>query len=235
MASEEHSAQFQSTLAPLMEQFVEEKRACGYKYREGGRMLRSLDRFLCTEGLTTAELPRSVVRKWLAKRSHESTTTQLHRFSNVRQFAMFAVRLGCPAYVPDSALIPRYPSHFVPRILTHEEIQKLLHAVDKLVPTARSPLRHLIMPEVFRLLYVLSPTLFDSVFPGLFGAVVVGWCRSGFEQDSEEESPLTATTSCQGASGRDTARRDAPRGITSFVGATGARQGGRCAGIRRRR
>jgi integrase len=29
----------------------------------------------------------------------------------------------------------------------------LLHAVDQLKPTARSPLRHLIMPEVFRLLY----------------------------------------------------------------------------------
>ena len=153
MASEEHSAQFQSTLAPLMEQFVGEKRACGYKYLEGSRMLRNLDRFLCSEGLTSAELPRSIVRKWLAKRTHESTTTQLHRFSNVRQFAMFAVRLGCPAYIPDSALIRRDRSNFVPRILTPEEIQKLVHAVDQLVPTARSPLRHLIMPEVFRLLY----------------------------------------------------------------------------------
>src|SRR5882724_666870 len=39
------------------------------------------------------------------------------------------------------------------RILTHEEIRKLLQAVDALEPTAHSPLRHLIMPEVFRLLY----------------------------------------------------------------------------------
>jgi integrase len=153
MANEERHAQFQSTLGSLMEQFVEEKRACGYKYLEGSRMLRSLDRFLCAEGLTTAELPRPIVSKWMAKRHHESTATQLHRFSNVRQFAIFAVRLGYPAYVPDSALIPRDPSSFAPRIFTHEEIRKLLHAVDKLVPTARSPLRHLIMPEVFRLLY----------------------------------------------------------------------------------
>ena len=38
-------------------------------------------------------------------------------------------------------------------MLTGEERQKFLQAVDALQPTARSPLRHLIMPEVFRLLY----------------------------------------------------------------------------------
>ncbi|HZE80329.1 MAG TPA: tyrosine-type recombinase/integrase [Candidatus Polarisedimenticolia bacterium] len=38
-------------------------------------------------------------------------------------------------------------------MLTDEELRKFLQAVDALEPTARSPLRHLIMPEVFRLLY----------------------------------------------------------------------------------
>jgi integrase len=38
-------------------------------------------------------------------------------------------------------------------MLTDEELRKFLQAVDALKPTARSPLRHLIMPEVFRLLY----------------------------------------------------------------------------------
>ena len=71
----------------------------------------------------------------------------------VRQFSRFLCRLGYSAYVPDSTLAPRNPSSFAPRILTPEEIGKLLQAVDALEPTARSPLRHLIMPEVFRLLY----------------------------------------------------------------------------------
>ena len=38
-------------------------------------------------------------------------------------------------------------------MLTEEELRKFFRAVDTLEPTARSPLRHLIMPEVFRLLY----------------------------------------------------------------------------------
>ena len=45
------------------------------------------------------------------------------------------------------------PPTFVPRMLSDEELGKLLHAVDALGPTARSPSRHLVMPEMFRLLY----------------------------------------------------------------------------------
>lgn len=153
MPNDQPSAQFQSTLAPFMEKFLQEKHACGYRYHEPTRILRRLDDLLFQEGLTTYELSRSITQKWLAKRSHESSRTQQQRIMVVRQFSRFLCRLGYSAYVPDSTLAPREQSSFVPRILTHEEIRKLLQAVDALEPTARSPLRHLVMPEVFRLLY----------------------------------------------------------------------------------
>lgn len=153
MPSDQSSAQFQSILAPFMEKFLQEKHACGYRYHEPARILRRLDDLLFQEGLTTCELPRSIAQKWLAKRIHESSRTQQQRIMVVRQFSRFLCRLGYCAYVPDRTLAPRDQSSFAPRILTHEEIRKLLQAVDALKPTARSPLRHLIMPEVFRLLY----------------------------------------------------------------------------------
>jgi site-specific recombinase XerD len=136
-----------------MDGFLREKRACGYRYDEGARNLKHLDQYLSKEGLTTTELPRSIAKKWLSKRVHESGNTQQVRITIVRQFSKYLVRLGYSAYVPDSTLTPRNPPRFVPRILTHEEIRRLFQAVDQLVPTARSPLKHLIMPEVFRLLY----------------------------------------------------------------------------------
>src|SRR6266403_1639450 len=71
----------------------------------------------------------------------------------VRQFSRFLLRRGYSAYVPDSTLAARNRSSFVPRMLTDEELRKFFQAVDALKPTAHSPLRHLIMPEVFRLLY----------------------------------------------------------------------------------
>ena len=144
---------FQSVLAPFMDQFVQEKHACGYEYQEPARILQRLDDFLVQEALATHELPRSVARKWLAKKTHESARTQQQRITAVRHFSRFLLRLGYPAYVPDSTLAVRNPSTFVPRMLTDEELRKFFHAVDALEPTARSPLRHLVMPEVFRLLY----------------------------------------------------------------------------------
>ena len=153
MPNDQSSAQFQSILAPFMEKFLQEKHACGYRYHEPTRIVRRFDDFLFQEGLTRCELPRSIAQKWLAKRAHESPRTHQQRIMVVRQFSRFLCRLGYSAYVPDFTLAPREQSSFVPRILTHEEIRKLLQAVDALEPTARSPLRHLIMPEVFRLLY----------------------------------------------------------------------------------
>jgi integrase/recombinase XerD len=153
MANSELQARFQSPLAPLMQQFVRTKQACGYRFGEGTRILSCLDRYLSAERLVQCELPRALVRQWLAKQPHESARTQQCRISLVRQFAGYLCRLGYCAYVPDRSLSAKDSSGFCPRILTHAEVRQLLQAVDQLTPNARAPLRHLIMPEVFRLLY----------------------------------------------------------------------------------
>ena len=147
------SPRFQSVLSALMEKFLQEKHACGYAYHEATRILRHLDNFLVQEGLATYELPGSLARKWLAKKAHESARTHQQRITVFRQFSRFLVRLGYSAYVPDSTLAARNRSTFVPRMLSDEELRKFFQALDALEPTARSPLRHLVMPEVFRLLY----------------------------------------------------------------------------------
>jgi len=147
------SPRFQSVLSALMEKFLQEKHACGYAYHEATRILRHLDEFLVQGGLAAYELPGCLARKWLAKKAHESARTQQQRITVFRQFSRFLLRLGYSAYVPDSTLAARNPSTFMPRMLTDEELRKFFQAVDSLEPTARSPLRHLIMPEVFRLLF----------------------------------------------------------------------------------
>ncbi|SOE63432.1 Site-specific recombinase XerD [Burkholderia sp. D7] len=153
MPSREFKGQFRSAVGSLMEQFIQEKQACGYRYGEQARLLARFDCFLCDQALSQCELPRSISRKWLAKQSHESVATHRYRICAVRQFALYLCRLGYRADVPDRSLTARSTNSFSPRILTHAEIQQLFQAVDQLTPTARAPLRHLIMPEVFRLLY----------------------------------------------------------------------------------
>src|SRR2546428_4733304 len=153
MPNDASNTGFQSVLAPFIDRFLQEKHTCGYAYHEPIQILRRFDEFLVREGVATLELPRSIVRNWLAKKPHESAATQQQRITIVRQFPTFLLRAGYPAYVPDTTLAARNPLIFVPRMLTDEEIRKFFQAVDALEPTARSPLRHLVMPEVFRLLY----------------------------------------------------------------------------------
>ncbi len=161
---------FRSVLSACMEKFLQEKHACGYAYRESIRILRHLDNFLVQEGLATCELPSSIARKWLAKKAHESAQTQRHRIILVRQFSRFLLRLGYSAYVPDSTFATRSSATFLPRMLTDEELRKFFQAVDALKPTARSSLRHLIMPEVFRLLFGCGFRVGDAIFfPGPSG------------------------------------------------------------------
>jgi len=144
---------YESPLAPLMERLVREKRASGYKYDTPARVLKELDHFLCDTAVTHNELPKALVAQWLAQNPHEQASTHQRRIILVRQLARLMIRLGYSAYVPPKGLGPRRSYVFSPRILTHLEVRQIIQAVDSLPPSPKSPLRHIILPEVFRLLY----------------------------------------------------------------------------------
>jgi integrase/recombinase XerD len=142
-----------SPLAPLMAQFVQEKRACGYRYDECASSLRRFDAYLCRQGLQHVELPRAMMSSWLDKQPHESGGNQRVRINTVRQFAQFMHRLGLPADVPDLWARAKQPKAFLARVLTHDEVRRLLDAVDQIEPRASTYLRHLVLPELLRVLY----------------------------------------------------------------------------------
>jgi|GEM_PF-1339529 integrase len=142
-----------SPLAPLMAQFVQEKRACGYRYNVGAWSLRRLDAHLCRQGLQQVELPRSMTSSWLTKQPHETGKTQRARINLVRQFALFMRRLGLPADVPDQGSGAKESKSFLARVLTHEEVRRLLDTVDRIEPMASTHLRHIVLPELLRVLY----------------------------------------------------------------------------------
>lgn len=154
---------FHSTLAPWIEKFIAGKQACGYKYSAESESLQRLDRFLREHGLETAALPRALVECWIAKGPNESPRTQRARIGLVRRLALFLLQHGCPAYVPEARLTAKEPSPFVPHIFSREEIQKLLEAADTLPVNPRFPLRHRVLPAIFRVLYGCGPRIGEVV------------------------------------------------------------------------
>jgi integrase len=144
---------FHSTLGPVIEQFIQTKQACGYFYTTEIGRLRELDRLFVTEGLNALELPRALAQKWTTKRRNESPRTHQMRITVLRQFARFLIQKGFKAHVPEPMLGRVKTTTWVAHIFRPSEIRSLLEAVDRLRPCTASPLRHLAMPLILRLLY----------------------------------------------------------------------------------
>lgn len=144
---------FTSSLASSLTEFIAEKRAIGYRYVSEVDWLRLFDRHLVAVDHCGTGLPRAVVRGWIAKRPHESGKTHSSRVCVVRQFARFLLRQGRDVYVPDSRFGPVCRNNFKPWIFTRTHMKDLLTAVDGLGHDRHTPGRHLVMPELFRVLY----------------------------------------------------------------------------------
>jgi integrase len=146
---------FGSRLASHLAAFVAEKRLTGYRYRTGAVYLRDLDRFLAASRpeAETEGLGRELVELWTAKRPNESDNTHFNRVCIIRQVAVYLNRVGIAAYI-----LPRNtgkPSRFgfIPRIFTHAEVERLFDLLDRLPRDSNTPLRHVVLPELFRTLY----------------------------------------------------------------------------------
>ena len=111
--------QFHSPLSGLMEKFIREKQACGCRYQRESHELLRLDRFLCRIGLQSPELPGNVVDRWTAKQIYEKPSNQKLRIIRIRQFALYLLRQGIEAYVPETTKACIKRMDFTPFFLGH--------------------------------------------------------------------------------------------------------------------
>ena len=147
------SPRFGSALASMLEQFLQDKRARGCAYGREAYHLQQLDRFLTEAGLAEAELPRSLAEQWLVRTVNCRPSTHRKRVVVLRQLATFLRLHGRSAYVPLLPWTPRKELRSAARIFSRNEMRTLLDAADHLPYNPRTPVRHLVVPELFRVLY----------------------------------------------------------------------------------
>ena len=117
-----------SVFAPFIDAFITQKRADGYDYKHGERILYRFDRY-CTEiGIQEPKLTCELVYDWVATTSSRC----LYCFG---QFAKYMRSIGIEAYTPQ-----RHPSHFQqqPYILSEAELSAFFTQVDSFCPDYRS-------------------------------------------------------------------------------------------------
>lgn len=142
------------TMADAITALVEQKRAVGYKYAAEERVLARYEAFCRSEFPGLAAPDQASVEAWLAAARRRAVTpaTLQTLAAPVRELARWLGRRGVPAYVLPKGALPS-PARYVPHIYTDQELAALFAQTDRCRYCSLVPLRHLVMPVLFRTIY----------------------------------------------------------------------------------
>ena len=142
------------TLTDAITALVAEKRAVGCKYHAEQQVLARFEAFSRGQfpGLDT--LTEASVQAWIvaARRRDVKPATLQGLAAPIRELARWLGRRGVAAYLLPTAALPR-PARYVPHIYTDRELAALFAQTDRCRYCSQVPLRHLVMPVLFRTIY----------------------------------------------------------------------------------
>ena len=142
------------TLTQAITALVTEKRAVGFKYVAEERVLTRFAAFCRTEFDRLEAPTQASVEAWIAaaRRRGVAPATLQTLVAPVRELARWLGRRGIPAYVLPTGTLPR-PARYIPHIFTDAELAGLFAQTDRCRHDVQVPVRHLVMPVLFRTIY----------------------------------------------------------------------------------
>lgn len=142
------------TLAEAITALVDQKRTVGYKYDAEERVLARFEAFSRHEFPDLNTLTEASVQAWLtaARARGVAPATLCTLAAPVRQLTRWLNRHGVDAYLLPVGVVPK-PPRYVPHIYTDGELAALFARTDHCHYCSQVPLRHLVMPVLFRLIY----------------------------------------------------------------------------------
>ncbi len=145
------SQRFRSKLAASLQRFVRFKHTLGCSYRCEGAMLRRWDDFLHRRYPKARKVKRAMFFEWICELAHLSPGVRSMYQQVVRSFLEFHARDHCDTFVPDSRTFPKPTPRPMRRIISEQEMARVLDAARKLPPSRNNPLRAV----TFRLGFIL--------------------------------------------------------------------------------
>jgi integrase/recombinase XerD len=142
------------TLVEAISALVAQKRAVGYKYASEERVLARYEAFCRGEFPGLGTVTRASVEAWVAAARRRGVTpaTLQSLATPVRELARWLGRRRLQAYVLPADALPR-PARYIPHIYTDQELAALFAQTDRCRCCSQAPLRHLVMPVLFRTIY----------------------------------------------------------------------------------
>lgn len=143
---------FKSVFAPYFNSFLQMKKQMGFTRTGFQNMFKELDRFFVDTSATEPYITREQISAWSETRINDKARTLYDKHSIMRQFCRYMCHLGYECYIHR---LPRqnWPP-FIPYIFSHEQMECIFQAGDKLILRNRCMTSVLIViPCLIRLLY----------------------------------------------------------------------------------
>ena len=144
---------YQSSLAPYIRNFLEEKRNLGFIYDVMAYQLYRLDQYWITHGYQGVRMTPEMLDEWINALPGESRSSQNQRIGAARSLGCYLIAQGLNSYVP---LIGVGQDHVVIHILSKDELRQLFTEIDNYVPKSINPADFRMAneyPIIFRLYY----------------------------------------------------------------------------------
>ncbi len=194
--SKRKTGTFSGPFAPMLTLYVKEKQAIGYDYVGGYNVLKIFDTFSKSFEIHNYELTKEIVLEWAKKRPNEHDAHRSSRIMYLQHFASFLNTHGYYGYVSLQQKL-HFPQHTA-YVFTKEEIKKLFESLDVMEYSPYSPLKHLVFPLLYRMLYgcgfriseLLNITVGDVDIEK--GIVHIHDAKNGNERPVPMSSTLTA-------------------------------------------
>jgi len=136
-----------------LQNYVDLKRAIGYKFDEEASCLKRFDRFILEKYPEMTALTKETVLDWCSKKAYEAQANQCFRASLIRRFGAYLDSIGIKSYILPKAYYSK-GKQYTPYIYTVAELTKLFVEIDKCRCSYQCPYRHQIMPVIFRMIYM---------------------------------------------------------------------------------
>jgi len=134
----------------LLNEFLVQKRALGYKYVEQEYSLKRFVDFINESEPQGKRLSKEAILEYCGRRKHETPKTQTNRICDLRQFIAYLNANGFEAYMPK---LPRkQQSEYLPYVFTHTEMSSIISVADSLKKHSHYNCAE-VYPVLFRVLY----------------------------------------------------------------------------------
>jgi integrase/recombinase XerD len=144
-----------------IENHLKLKQAVGYKCHADASRLKSFDQFTSIKYPQENTLTKEIVLDWCSKKTYETQANQNARTSAIRQFAKYLDSIGINAYILPKGYYST-GKKYVPYIYTIDELTRFFSQTDQCHYCCECPYRHLIMPVIFRMIYMCGLRLSEA-------------------------------------------------------------------------